>query len=147
MNQQIVARNGYSQSRVEDFVTDQVQSGKMTEKAASNFIENSHNNAKELEKAGILELKGNDTGEYKFTDSKSKEILHDNADIKVDDIAQNNLDAYNQSNTKTEVKDSSNIEFKVDDKEASSTNEREINENISLAKQEVHIEQSQVISR
>ena len=114
MNQQIVARNGYSQSRVEDYTQSQVDTGKMTEKAAENFVENSHSNAKELEKAGILELKGNDTGAYKFTDAKSKEILHDYADKKVDDIAQKNLDAYSQLNTKTEVEDTSNTESKVD---------------------------------
>ena len=55
MNEQIVAKNGYSESKVEDFTKSQVETGRMTEKAASNFVENSHNNAKELEKAGILE--------------------------------------------------------------------------------------------
>ena len=86
----------------------------MTEKAAENFVENSHNNAKELERAGILE--STDNGNYKFTDAKSKEILNENADKKVDDIAQKNLDSYN----KVEVKESStDKEFKDTSKEFS----------------------------
>lgn len=88
MNEQIVARNGYSESKVEDFTKNQVETRRMTEKATSNFVENSHNNAKEFEKAGILEP--TDNGNYKFTDGKSKEILNDNADKKMDDIAQKN---------------------------------------------------------
>jgi len=102
MNKQVVARNGYSEKKVEDFVKNQVNSGKMTEKAGERFVENSHNNAKELEKAGILESTGN--GNYKFTDDKSKEILNNNSDKKMDVIAEKNIDAYKEQ---VQVKDKS----------------------------------------
>lgn len=148
MNEQIVARNGYSESNVEDFTKSQVETGRMTEKAAENFVENSHNNAKELEKAGILELKGNDTGEYKFTDVKSKEILFDNADKKMDDIAQKNLDAYNQSNSR--IEDNAD---KLDDREFSALNNMDAvskedqKQHWNEDNQSIKSEQVQVISR
>ena len=92
MNQQVVARNGYSEDRVKDFADKQVESGKMSKEAANQFVENSNENAKKLEEVGILESKGN--GDYKFVDSKAKEILHDNADKSKEEIGQKNLEAF-----------------------------------------------------
>jgi conjugative relaxase-like TrwC/TraI family protein len=121
MNMQVVARNGYSSKKVESFAKVQVERGSMTEKQADQFVKNSNENAKSLKDAGILEEKK--SGEYKFVDSKAKEILYDNADKSHNEIAQKNLEAYNKANnvdnkieTKTENKSDNKIDSKVDSK-------------------------------
>jgi len=158
MNQQVVARNGYSESRVEDFANKEVDKGTMTKGSADQFVSNSNDNAKALSDAGILESKGN--GDYKFTDSKAKEILHDNADKSHEEIAKVNVEAYNSIEKseskevevaqKTERDHNNGIEKSENNSQETDKNqkiEREVNNSGEKEKSQSDQEQEQAKSR
>ncbi len=113
LNANIVARDGFSVESVASFASATIENNQLTEEAAFNFIKASLDNADKLVEAGILEKVSE--GEFKFTDSVSKEILHENSSKSTEKIGEINLKSLEGSvveveSSETKVSEPLNIE-------------------------------------
>lgn len=146
MNNQVVARGGFDKEAVQNYADKAVETGKMHSKDADQFVVNAEKHAESLKNVGILEDKGN--GKMAFTDSKSKEILFDNADKGIDKIGEENAKAYKEvgkeksvekidTKEDTQVKLEGKVEAKVEDIKKDTTIETKVENVKSDSKVEV----------
>ncbi|KAB7889549.1 hypothetical protein [Poseidonibacter ostreae] len=110
-NLQAVARDGVDLKQVDSYIDKAVASKSMNQEDANRFRENAEAHANELTKAGILN-KESDT-KFTFKDAKSREILNDNYEEKLKDIADKNKvslkDAQKEKSIKRSVNSSKDL--------------------------------------
>jgi hypothetical protein len=95
MDAQASLRNGVSMKSVNEFNSKQIQSGKINAKDAKLFADKTLDNARNLQKAGIL--KEDKPGEFSFVDQKAKEILTKNMGADYKELSAINMAEYKKA--------------------------------------------------
>lgn len=135
---QTITRDGYKIEDVQKW-GDWAKKNGMDEKVVNGYVQASFERADKLVDAGILEEVK--TGEFKFVDEKSKEILLENIGKSIDNVAEKNIEAYKDLKDERIDKVDDINKVKGELSEMSSFNSeiknRDINEIIKIHKEEI----------